>query len=361
MCARITDSASGHSRSRRSAVGQVAGVALLAALTLAGCTGPDTSSGQEPGQESNAVEAGEQLENAYQQVIDAVLPSVVEIRSSSGVGSGVVYNDAGAIVTNAHVVGTEREFQVLASGSAEVLDATLVGSYPPNDLAVVRVTGSDLSPATFADSSDVEVGQIVLAMGNPLGLEATVTNGIVSATGRTVSEPPSEASPGATLPDAIQTSADINPGNSGGALVDLRGEVVGIPTLAALQPRAGAPAPGIGFAIPSNQVTHLADQIVETGTVTDSGRAALDVRVRTVVDQSGEPIGVGVVDVVPGGAAAAAGIRPGDVILSVDGRSVATSEALGAVLAELKPGDRVPVTVLRGGDKQELEVTLGDL
>jgi len=286
----------------------------------------------------------------------------VEIRSSTGLGSGVVYDDKGNIVTNAHVVGSDQQFEVVASGSTGPRQATLVGSFPPNDLAVIRVADPQgLRPATFGDSSKVSVGQIVLAMGNPLGLEATVTNGIISATGRTVSEPASADSPGATLPDAIQTSADINPGNSGGALVNLKSEVVGIPTLAALQPQAGAPAPGIGFAINSNQVKRLADQIVATGTVTDSGRAALGVRITTVVDSSAQPVGVGVVDVVPGGPAAAAGIQPGDVIVAIDGTKTPSADALGAVLAELKPGQVVTVTVERGGRQQDLKVTLGEL
>jgi S1-C subfamily serine protease len=286
----------------------------------------------------------------------------VEIRSSTGLGSGVVYDDKGNIVTNAHVVGSDQQFEVVASGSAGPRQATLVGSFPPNDLAVIRVADPQgLRPATFGDSSKVRVGQIALAMGNPLGLEATVTNGIISATGRTVSEPASADSPGATLPDAIQTSADINPGNSGGALVNLKSEVVGIPTLAALQPQAGAPAPGIGFAINSNQVKRLADQIVATGTVTDSGRAALGVRITTVVDSSGQPVGVGVVDVVPGGPAAAAGIQPGDVIVAIDGTKTPSADALGAVLTALKPGQVVTVTVERGGQQQDLKVTLGEL
>jgi S1-C subfamily serine protease len=343
-------------------VSRAAGTALLAALTLTGCTGQDANSEDDPPRASATVDAGEALEEDYQQVIDQVLPSVVEIRSASGVGSGVVLNGDGDIVTNAHVVGDEREFQVFASGSAEAMEATLVGSYPPNDLAVVRVAdGEALQPATFGDSSEVEVGQIVLAMGNPLGLQATVTSGIVSATGRTVSEPPSAESPGATLPDAIQTSADINPGNSGGALVNLQGEVVGIPTLAALSPQTGGAAPGIGFAIPSNQATNIGGQLAEDGVVTDSGRAALGVRVRTVVDESGRPVGVGVVDVVPAGPADAAGIRPGDVIVEVDGEPTPTTEALGTVLADLEPEQQVPVVVLRGGDEQEVEVTLGEL
>lgn len=339
-------------------------VGWVALIALVGCT--DSGSGSQAtatSSNSGGASAGATaLESSYEQVIGQVLPSVVEIRTSTGLGSGVVYDDKGDIVTNAHVVGTDRQFEVLASGTAGALPATLVGSYPPNDLAVVRISGgTQLKPATFADSSQVRVGQIVLAMGNPLGLEATVTNGIVSATGRTVSEPVSAESPGATLPDAIQTSADINPGNSGGALVDLSGAVVGIPTLAAVSPEPGGAAPGIGFAIPSNQVKRLADQLVATGTVTDSGRAALGVRVTTVVDPSGQPQGVGVVDVVAGGPADAAGIRPGDVVVAVDGKKTPSPEALGAVLADLKPGQQVPVTVNRGGAEQDVQVTLGEL
>ncbi|SFL00553.1 S1C family serine protease [Geodermatophilus ruber] len=338
----------------------IVGAAALTVLLLAACTDSDPGSGSNSDTVTPAP-AADALEETYQDVIDEVLPSVVEIRSSAGLGSGVVFDDDGHIVTNAHVVGTEQQFEVLAPGSAGPLQATLVGTYPPNDVAVVRVTGGRLEPATFGNSSDVRVGEIVLAMGNPLGLAATVTNGIVSAKGRTVTEPPGAGSPGATLPDAIQTSADINPGNSGGALVDLDGEVIGIPTLAAVDPRVGAAAPGIGFAIPSNQAKRFAKQLVENGRVTDSGRAALGVQVTTVIDSSGKRVGVGVVDVVPGGPAAAAGIRPGDVIVSVDGKKTPTAEELGAVLAELQPGQRVPVTVQREGQTLELEVTLGEL
>jgi S1-C subfamily serine protease len=341
--------------------GRLVAVALLGGAALTGCTGsgPNSSAASS----SSAAPGGAtSLETSYEQVISQVLPSVVEIRSSKGLGSGVVYDGQGNVVTNAHVTGSDQQFEVLASGSAGPLPATLVGSFPPNDLAVIRVAGAQgLKPATFGDSSKLRVGQIVLAMGNPLGLEATVTNGIISATGRTLTEPVSAESPGATLPDAIQTSAAINPGNSGGALVDLRGEVVGIPTLAAVEPSSGGAAPGIGFAINSNQVRRLADQIVATGTVTDSGRAALGVRVTTVVDASGQPQGVGVVDVIPGGPATTAGIRPGDVIVAVDGMQTPTSEALGTVLAELKPGQEVPVTVKRGGAQEDLPVTLGEL
>ena len=147
-------------------------------------------------------------------------------------------------------------------------------------------------------------------MGNPLGLSGSVTEGIVSATGRTVSEPQAAESPGATLPDAIQTSAAINPGNSGGALVDLNGKVVGIPTLAATDPQlGGGAAPGIGFAIPSSTATNIAGQIIANGKVTASNRAALDVTVRGVVGENFQPAGAAIVAVTPSGAAAKGGLK----------------------------------------------------
>ena len=186
----------------------------------------------------------------------------MEIRTSSGLGSGVVFDSSGDIVTNAHVVGQATRMQVIDSSSAEPVPATLVGVYRPDDLAVIRVSDAEgLRPAVFGNSADLVAGDIVLAIGNPLGLDSSVTEGIVSAVDRTVSEPASDGSSGATLPDTIQTSAAINPGNSGGALATLDGAVVGIPTLAAVR-QAGGAAPGIGFAIPSNIAVDIARQLV---------------------------------------------------------------------------------------------------
>ncbi|WP_432520068.1 S1C family serine protease [Kineococcus sp. SYSU DK006] len=367
-------------RARRTRRTAVAGIALVPLLAVGGCTGGGGASapaavsgpaGQEAGtatasSQETAASAGSQaetLEDSYQRVIRQVLPSVVEIRTGSGLGSGVVLDDAGNIVTNAHVVGTATSFQVQFANSPTSYPATLVGTYPANDLAVVRVQGApDLQPATFGDSDEVEVGSLVLAMGNPLGLSSSVTNGIVSATGRTVSEPPSEAAPGgATLPGTIQTSASINPGNSGGALVDLDGEVIGIPTLAAISPEQGGAAPGIGFAIPSNTAEDIAGQLIRDGRVTDSNRAALGVSVTTLADRSGQPAGVGVVSVEPGGAAETAGMRAGDVITAVDEQPVRSAAELSAVLAGLSVGDAVQVTARRGGDEQVFQVVLGEL
>jgi S1-C subfamily serine protease len=304
------------------------------------------------------------LQQDYVNTIRRVLPSVVEIKTASGLGSGVVYDTAGHIVTNAHVVGTATSFQVLLAGSASPLPARLTGSYPPDDLAVIQVTGAaaHLVPARFADSSKLQAGDIVLAMGNPLGLASSVTDGIISAVGRTVSEAQEAGSPGATLPDVIQTSAAINPGNSGGALVNLADQVVGIPTLAATDQQLGGAAPGIGFAIPSNIVTDIAGQIIKTGHVTASHRAALGVRVQTVTGPDGQPAGVGIAAVTPGGPAAKAGLQPGDVITAVNGTATPDTEALAAVLAGLRPGQQVPLSVTKAdGSTTTVHTTLGQL
>jgi S1-C subfamily serine protease len=298
------------------------------------------------------------LQDTFINVIARVRPSVVEISTSTGLGSGIVYDDKGDIVTNAHVVGSETRFQVgLVDG--KTLDGTLVGAYAPDDLAVVKVTGaSGLSPAKFADSSQVKVGEVTLAIGNPLGLASSVSDGIVSSTGRTVSE-----GGGVVLPSTIQTSAPINPGNSGGALVDLNGDVIGIPTLAAVDPElGGSAAPGIGFAIPSNTVKLIADQLIGSGKVTNSGRAALGISAVTATTFGGQPVGVLVRSVVKGQGADAAGIKAGDIITAVNGKPTATLDDLQTVLAGLGSGQTANVDVLHpDGSKQTYKVTLGTL
>jgi len=357
-------------RSRPSAAGIRAAataraLALVLGLACAACTSGGSTAATPAVTVTPTATAGSAvgLQQAYVNTIRRVLPSVVEIRTASGLGSGVVYDSAGDIVTNAHVVGSAKSFQVFLTGSVTPLSAKLAGSYPPDDLAVIKVSGArHLVPAHFADSSKLRVGDIVLAMGNPLGLASSVTDGIISAVGRTVSEPPESASPGATLPDAIQTSAAINPGNSGGALVDLSGQVVGIPTLAATDQQLGGAAPGIGFAIPSNIVTTIARQIVKTGHVTNSHRAAIGVRVQTVVGPDGQPAGAGIAAVLPGGPAAKAGLRAGDVITAVNGTATPDTETLAAVLAGLRPGQQVSVSVTKAGDgTATFQVTLGQL
>jgi len=304
------------------------------------------------------------IQSAFVSVINRVLPSVVEIRTSSGLGSGVVFDAKGDIVTNAHVVGSATSFQVYQASSASPLRATLVGRYQPDDLAVIKVSQAEkLRPASFGDSAKLEVGDLVLAIGNPLGLAGSATEGIVSAVGRTVPEPAGDGSPGATLPDTIQTSAAINPGNSGGALVSLAGQVVGIPTLAATdQQLGGGAAPGIGFAISSDMAVRIARQLVANGHVTSSGRAALGVEVATEVAPDGTPAGVGVVSVTSGGPAAKAGLRAGDLITAVNGTATPDTQTLSAVLANLRPGQVASVRVDRpSGGSATVKVTLGQL
>jgi S1-C subfamily serine protease len=306
---------------------------------------------------------GEQLQADYVRVATQALPSIVEISTGSGLGSGVVYDAAGHVLTNAHVVGDATTFQVRPSSGTATYPATLVSSWPPDDIAVIKVDGApELRPAAFGRSADLEVGDIVLAMGNPFGLDSSVTEGVVSALGRTVPEPAGPTSPGTVLRDAIQTSAPINPGNSGGALVNLDAEVVGIPTLAATNPEAGGTAPGIGFAVPSDLATDLARQIVANGRVVESRRAALGLSAVTVTDNNGQPVGVGVARVQPGQAAAAAGVRDGDVITAVDGTEVKEAQQLLALLAAHRPGDVVQLTFRRvPGAASTVPVTLGEL
>ena len=349
-------------------------LALLTVVALAGCTGSSgggtaaatsvaaPSSAASPSASAGGTGEAVALEAAYRQVIGTVLPSVVEIRTERALGSGVVFDDKGHVVTNAHVVGAATSFTVFLPGRAKPVDAKLTGVYAPDDLAVIQLADASAArPATFGRSSDLHVGDIVLAMGNPLGLASSVTNGIVSALERIVPEPQGGDSPGGILADAIQTSAAINPGNSGGALVDLDGQVVGIPTLAAVNPEGGGAAPGLGFAISSDTVRRIAPQLISSGKVTSSGRASLGVRVTQVADQQNQPAGAGVVEVVPGGPAEKVGIKAGDVIVAVAGQPTATTQALSVALAGQKVGATVPVEVLRDGATQTLRVTLAEL
>ncbi len=362
-----------------SARGRVAGgrlaltcaAALAAALVVGGCSSskPSTSSSSTSSSSGSsspgaAPSTSDQLQNDYQQVIGNVLPSVVQITTASGLGSGIVYDDKGDIVTNAHVVGTATTFDVTLANSTTTLPATLVGSYPDSDLAVVKLSNppSGLRPAVFADSGKVEVGQITLAMGSPLGLSSSVTEGIVSATGRTVSEPSGGGSPGATIGNMVQTSAAINPGNSGGALVNLSSQVIGINTLAAVdQETNGSAAPGIGFAIPSATITNIADQLIKSGTVTNSGRAALGITARTYFDSNFKPSGAVIVSVTAGGPAASAGLQSGDVITQLGSTQITTLSSLTTALASLTPGSKVTVTYQRAGQTKTADVTLGTL
>jgi S1-C subfamily serine protease len=241
---------------RRLRVGAAIAVVAITAAILAGSGGAETPPAVVV-PESGSVAA---IQKQFTDVVARVSPMVVQIQTEQGLGSGIVYDADGDVVTNAHVTSGAKRFVVtLANGERHA--AKLVGADPGDDLAVIHMSGATPDPASFGDSSKLRAGAISFAIGNPLGLRSSVTQGIVSSVSRSVSE-----GNGVTLSQAIQTSAEINPGNSGGALVDLSGRVIGIPTLAGLDPEFGnAQAPGIGFAIPSSMVQRVADQLIGRG------------------------------------------------------------------------------------------------
>ena len=293
----------------------------------------------------------DQFQDQLHSLVAKVLPSIVEVDTPSGLGSGVVYDGSGHIVTNAHVVEGENSFTVVASDGHHY-PASVAGSYAQGDLAVLKISGASLPAAKFGDSSKVKVGDVVLAVGSPFGLAGTVTDGIVSAVGRTQSE-----GDGVTLTDFIQTSAGINPGNSGGALIDLQGEVIGIPTLSGPDQRQrGQVSENIGFAISSNQVTTAAKQLISSGSVTHTGRAYLGVSV-----QGASSGGAQIQSVVPGGPADKAGVMPGSIITSIDNHPIADPQALTAALALYKPGDKISMALqLPDCAQKTVSLTLGE-
>ncbi|CAA9279961.1 MAG: peptidase S1 and S6, chymotrypsin/Hap [uncultured Blastococcus sp.] len=297
-------------------------------------------------------------------------PSVVTIYvasgSDSGSGSGVVLTDDGYVLTNNHVVtldgGGSGSVQARTSDGT-LYDATVVGTDPASDLAVIRLEdASGLTPATFADSDEVQVGDVAVAIGAPLGLSNTVTDGIISATNRAVATGSTQDD--ATVIDALQTDAAINPGNSGGALVNAAGEVVGInsaiATVASGMPGSQSQSGniGVGFAIPGNTAQRIAQELISTGSAT---RAFLGVRAQTAADDENSGVGTGaeVVSIEGDSAAAQAGIQEGDVITAVGDRPVTTSTELTAAVRSQAPGEEVPLTVRRGDDSRTVEVTLG--
>jgi S1-C subfamily serine protease len=270
----------------------------------------------------------------------------------------------GDVVTNAHVIADGGPYMIQLGTSAVAKRATLLGEFPPDDLAVLRITGAkNLKPAKIGGAGALRVGDWVLAIGNPLGLTNTVTVGVVSALGREVSEPATPSAPSAVLPDSIQTSAAINPGNSGGALVNLAGQVVGITTLGASGTlNSGAVITGIGFAIPSTIVNDITGQIIRYGRVINSHRADLGLSGSSITNAEGAPIGVAVEAVTPGGPAAQAGILVGDLITAVAGKPTPTTERLAEVLADQQPGKRVRVELTDGtGSARTVSVVLGTL
>ena len=292
------------------------------------------------------------------EIAKRVLPGTVMIQVGGSTGSGFVLDTQGRIMTNNHVVAAAadggRIRVVFADGRRQ--NATLLGRSPSYDLAVIKVRAAkSLRPLPIGNSEASQVGQPVIAVGSPLGLPGTVTQGIVSARNRPVVV---NASSNADAPtayiNAIQTDAPINPGNSGGPLVDAAGRVIGVNsailTLGASQGQTGNI--GLGFAIPVNQANQIGRQLITRG------RASYPVIGATVEDGSGNS-GVEVASVEPGGPAADAGLRPGDVISKIDGRAVTTMEELIVTIRTRRPGQRVVLNYTRGSANRSATVTLG--
>ena len=312
---------------------------------------PVTTQPAATGDVSSGSGALDQFQSQLHAIAAKVLPSVVQINTPDGLGSGVVFDDQGDIVTNAHVVSGASSISVQTSDGHHY-SATVVGIYEAGDLAVVRVKNANLKPATFGDSNGLKVGDVVLALGSPYGLQGTMTEGVVSAVGRSEDE-----GNGVTLKGLIQTSAPIYPGDSGGALVDLSGHVVGMPTLSSSGSRRASAAPSVAFAIPSSSIVRVANQLIASGKVAHTGIAYLGVTLQD--DPNG---GARVQSVVPGGPGAKAGLQPQSVITAIGDRTVADVAGLSQALAGHQPGDVVSVQILKpNGEGATLTVTLGEL
>jgi putative serine protease PepD len=339
-----------------------------------------TATGPAPGMPAANVPAG-----SVEQVAAKVVPSVVKLEVNLGraheEGSGIILSPDGLILTNAHVVSAAGGASSAGPGAGPGLPLgpgsrgdsppattvtfsdgtttsfTIVGTDPASDVAVIRAQDvSGLPPITLGSSANLRVGQDVVAIGSPLGLEGTVTTGIVSALNRPVSTA-GDAKNQNTVLDAIQTDAAINPGNSGGALVNMNGELVGVNSAIATM-GGGEDAPqsgsiGLGFAIPVDQAKRIADELINTGT---ASHASLGVQVSNDTTVHGAKI----VEITQGGAAADAGLPTGAVVTKVDDRPITGAGALVAAVRSKAPGEKVTLTYLDGGgDPQTLQVTLG--
>jgi putative serine protease PepD len=365
---------------KRSRAGRLTVGALAIAVVSAGIGGgvatlvqpgrpslTSTSSGATPGEPAASLPAG-----SVEQVAAKVVPSVVKLETDMGrqseEGSGIILSTDGLILTNNHVVaaasggpgappaGGVQTKVTFANGATTTFK--IVGTDPSSDIAVVQAAGaSGLTPITLGSSGNLRVGQDVVAVGSPLGLEGTVTTGIVSALNRPVAAG-GDAQNQNTVLDAIQTDAAINPGNSGGALVNMNGELVGVNSAIATlggdssgQSQSGSI--GLGFAIPVDQAKRIADELIQTGT---ASHASLGVQVGSDASVDGAKI----VDVTAGGAAAAAGLPSGVVVTKVDDRVINSADALVAAVRSRAPGDKVTLTYLdSAGKPQTVDVTLG--
>jgi putative serine protease PepD len=321
-----------------------------------------------PARSTVATAAASQPAGSIEQVAASVLPSVVQLQTDLGnqtdLGSGIILTPDGLIMTNAHVVSAAQQGAAAGPGAARTVVTladgrrvpfAVVAADPSSDIAVVKAEGaSGLTPITFGSSADLRVGEQVVAVGSPLGLEGTVTHGIVSALNRPVSAA-SDSTNQAPVIDAIQTDAPINPGNSGGALVNVNGQLVGMNSAnASLGSASGeSGSVGLGFAIPADEAKRIAGELVATGTASHGflGAGLTD-------DPNGG--GARIVEVASGGPAAAAGVPTGTLVTGVDGRPISDAEALLAAVHSKAPGATIALSYLDpAGNARNAQVLLG--
>lgn len=275
---------------------------------------------------------------------------------TKGVGSGFIFDKRGYILTNYHVIDSAEKISVSLPNGKEY-DAELVGGDEDLDLAIIKISADeDLPTLPLGDSDKIRIGEDAIAIGNPLGLQNTVTAGVISATNRSIPKPDGNGN----YVDLIQTDATINPGNSGGPLLNIHGEVIGINTAIAVDPQLGSV--NIGFAIPINIAKRFADSVMETGTFQ---RAYLGVYISDITEELKKSLGLKVdkgayvQDLVPGGAAEKAGIKVNDVIVEVNGKKIENTDDLTSLLATYPAGNTVEVVVDRFGERITFNVTLG--
>ena len=345
--------------------------AALATLLAAGCSEksgnrenhlaqvPAQASPQIPDDEPVAKIAAEVSPSVVQVNVRAIQTTPFGNQSEEGIGSGVIFRKDGYIITNNHVIQDAQEVNVaFADGTTE--RGQVVASDPRTDIAVVKVGRDNLPAAKFNTDQNLVVGQLAVAIGSPSGFESTVTSGIISGLGREV-PPELTGRLEPSLVDLIQTDAAISPGNSGGALVDRDGEVIGI-NVAYLPPQETG-AENIGFAIPSDTAVSVADQLIDTGKVSSPYLGVFTTDLSAEDAQRFDlPIDSGalVERVEPGSAADDAGVTRGDIIVALGDTPIEDSGDLLGALRDYQPGDQAQLTVVRDGNRQTLDVTLGE-